>query len=258
MPRSVVCSVDDASSDLLQEPSGKGGVMRVISLVPSVTETLLAWGVEVVACTRFCEQPDLRHVGGTKDPDLEAIVALHPDLVVLDREENRLPDADALAARGVPLHITHVTALADVAPTLEALAAAVGAGAAAAASAAALAAIPPYDEWTTACTLIWRRPWMTVSADTFGSTMLERIGVGNVFAQHAERYPTVTLDDIAELAPSLVLLPTEPYSFKPAHVAELRAALPDCDVRELDGADLFWWGTRTPGAIRRLRTVLTS
>ncbi len=101
-------------------------MLRVVSLVPSVTETLLAWGVDVVACTRFCEQPQLRHVGGTKDPDIEAIVGLAPDLVVLDREENRLPDAEALEARGVRLHITHVTGLADVGPTLGSLAAAVG------------------------------------------------------------------------------------------------------------------------------------
>ena len=74
--------------------------MRVVSLVPSVTETLLAWGVDVIACTRFCEQPELLHVGGTKDPDIAAIVALAPDLVVVDREENRREDAEALDGRG--------------------------------------------------------------------------------------------------------------------------------------------------------------
>ena len=62
---------------------------RVVSLVPSVTETLLAWGIQPVACTRFCEQPSLHHVGGTKDPDVAAIADLGPDLVVVDEEENR-------------------------------------------------------------------------------------------------------------------------------------------------------------------------
>ena len=81
---------------------------RVVSLVPSVTETLLAWGLTPVACTRFCEQPSLPHVGGTKDPDIDAIVALQPDLVVLDREENRRPDAEALEAAGLRLHVLHV------------------------------------------------------------------------------------------------------------------------------------------------------
>jgi hypothetical protein len=71
--------------------------MKIVSLVPSVTETLLAWNIEPTACTRFCEQPSLRHVGGTKDPDIAAIVELKPDLVVVDREENRKEDAEALA-----------------------------------------------------------------------------------------------------------------------------------------------------------------
>ena len=82
--------------------------MRVVSLVPSVTETLLAWGVVPVAVTRFCLQPQLAAVGGTKDPDLARIVALAPDLVVMDDEENRRDDAEALEAAGLSLHVTHV------------------------------------------------------------------------------------------------------------------------------------------------------
>src|SRR5260221_3802588 len=100
--------------------------MRVASLVPSATETLLVLGVTPVACTRFCERPDLPHVGGTKNPDVAAIVALRPDLVVVDEEENRREDADALSATGVAVHVTAVRSLADVEPTLAALAAATG------------------------------------------------------------------------------------------------------------------------------------
>src|SRR5262245_35700425 len=74
--------------------------VRVVSLVPSVTETLLDWGIRPVAVTRFCEQPGFPTVGGTKDPDVAAIVALEPDLVVVNDEENRREDADALAAAG--------------------------------------------------------------------------------------------------------------------------------------------------------------
>ena len=96
--------------------------MRVVSLVPSVSETLLAWGVEPVAVTRFCEQPGFVTVGGTKDPDVAAIVALAPDLVVVNDEENRREDADALRAAGLELHVTTVRSVADVAPGLSALA----------------------------------------------------------------------------------------------------------------------------------------
>ncbi|MCU1502897.1 MAG: hypothetical protein JWM12_2251 [Ilumatobacteraceae bacterium] len=225
---------------------------RVVSLVPSVTETLLAWGVDVVACTRFCEQPDLRHVGGTKDPDIDAIVELAPDVVVVDEEENRKPDADALLARGLRLHVTHVTALADVPPTLAALADAVGV------SPTPTMLPPPATEHSgDACVLIWRRPWMTINADTYGSTVLAHLGIGNVFGDAAERYPQVTLAEIAQRTGALVLLPTEPYAFADRHVRELQGALHGADVRLLDGADLFWWGARTPGALERLAAELS-
>ena len=79
--------------------------MRVVSLVPSATETLLAWGVTPVACTRFCEQPAIRAVGGTKNPDVAAIVELAPDLVVVDEEENRREDHDALVEAGLEVHV---------------------------------------------------------------------------------------------------------------------------------------------------------
>ena len=102
--------------------------MKVVSLVPSVTETLLAWEVVPVACTRFCEQPSLPHVGGTKDPDVAAIVELAPDLVVMDEEENRREDAEALAAAGLDVFVTAVRSVEDVAPTLGRLAAAVDFG----------------------------------------------------------------------------------------------------------------------------------
>ena len=88
--------------------------IRVVSLVPSVTETLLAWGIEPIACTRFCEQPGLENVGGTKDPDLVGIEALAPDLVVLDREENRLEAYQELVSRNLKVESLHVTSVSDV------------------------------------------------------------------------------------------------------------------------------------------------
>ena len=80
--------------------------LAVVSLVPSLTETLISLGITPIGCTRFCEQPTIVHVGGTKDPDIDAIVAMRPDVVVMDREENRRDDADALAARRVDVFAT--------------------------------------------------------------------------------------------------------------------------------------------------------
>jgi ABC-type Fe3+-hydroxamate transport system substrate-binding protein len=221
---------------------------RVVSLVPSVTETVLAWGIEPVAVTRFCEQPRLPAVGGTKDPDVDAIVALRPDVVLMDREENRSEDAAALAAAGLAIHVLHVTSVDEVPPALAALAAVLGLPA------------PPGDipapaapSGLRAFVPIWRRPWMSINGATYGSSLLERLGVANVLAGHAERYPTVELSDIGRLDADVVLAPSEPYPFGERHRDELSQVAP---VVLVDGRDLFWWGVRTPGASRRLATVL--
>ena len=235
---------------------------RVVSLVPSVTESLLAWGVRPVAVTRFCEQPHLRTVGGTKDPDVAAIVELAPDLVVVNDEENRREDADALGEAGLHVHVTHVESVADVDRTLDKLAAAVGTA-------------RPEVERTLFRRIagespdegahrtgrrvfvpIWRRPWMSLNARTYGSSLLEHLGLVNVFAEAADRYPTVDLDEVARRRPDLVLLPSEPYPFAVRHVDQVAALA--ADVRLVDGQDLFWWGTRTPAAIGRLRQEIGS
>lgn len=222
--------------------------MRVVSLVPSVTETLLAWGVVPVAVTRFCEQPTLLAVGGTKDPDVAAIVALAPDLVVVDREENRAEDAEALVAAGLDVHVLHVVSLADVATALSGLAARIG-----------VVPSPPAPIESTPIRLtafvpIWRRPWMSINAATYGSSLLAAAGVANVLGALPERYPTVTLEQAAALNPDLVLAPSEPYPFGERQRAELEQVAP---VLLVDGQDLFWWGVRTPGALDRLK-VLTA
>ena len=224
--------------------------MRVVSLVPSVTETLRAWGLDPIAVTRFCEQPDLPMVGGTKDPDVAAIAALRPDLVVLDREENRREDADALTAAGLHLHVTHVIALADVAPMLDALAGAVGMRPMDASL--HVAAARPVTR--RAFVPIWRRPWMTCNGDTYGMSILRALGVAGCYDDAPERYPTVELDDVIARRPDLVLLPSEPYPFAERHVAEARAMA--ADVRLVDGRDLFWWGVRTRDALDRLGQLL--
>jgi ABC-type Fe3+-hydroxamate transport system substrate-binding protein len=218
--------------------------VRVVSLVPSVTETLLAWHITPIAVTKFCEQPDLPHVGGTKNPDVDAIVELRPDLVVLCDEENRREDADALETAGVPLHVMTVQSVEAVAPGLRRLA-------------HALTLDVTVDEpptttapiRTTAFVPIWRRPWMSMNASTYGSSLLASIGIGNVFSDSDDRYPTVTLDEVRERRPEVVLAPSEPYLFVERHRAELETVAP---VEFVDGQDLFWWGVRTAAARQRL------
>ena len=226
--------------------------MRVVSLVPSITETLLAWNVDVIGCTRFCEQPGIAHVGGTKDPDIAAIVALGPDLVVLDREENRREDAESLAASGLRVHATHVTDLASLRTELATLAAMVGARPEAMAPDIGLTGPPPT---ATAIVPIWRRPWMLLGADTYGASLLTALGVAVLPAQSPDRYPSLDPSTFAGRV-DLVLLPSEPYPFGERHIAEVAAVVPGAEVLLVDGRDLLWWGARTPAAAQRLSAVL--
>ena len=224
--------------------------MRAISLVPSITESLLAWGVTPVACTKYCEQPQLRHVGGTKNPDIEAIVALHPDVVLVDRVENRKEDADELIELGVHVVDIDVQLLSDVSPQMAIVARAVGI------DPPAIDVPGPLPIERTAFVPIWRRPWMTIGAQTYGSTLLETLGIGNVFTDAATDFPEVGLDQVAARSPDLVLVPSEPYEFTAEHLGEL--AVVGGKIVEIDGQDLFWWGARTPAAIERLAAQLGS
>jgi len=227
--------------------------LRIVSLVPSGTETLLALGAPVTACTRFCEQPDIPHVGGTKNPDIGAIVELDPDFVVMDREENRREDADALEEAGVELFVSDVTTVDAAERFVVDLAARVG---------CPRPTSPPLPsaEATTRATAfvpIWRRPWMSINRLTYGADLLARLGVALVTDDDPDRYPTVDLDDIVARRPGVVLVPSEPYEFRDGHLDELGDAFgAGVPVVRIDGRDLFWWGSRTSGAVSRLRAQL--
>ncbi len=232
--------------------------MRVVSLVPSSTETLLALGADVVACTRFCEQPDLLHVGGTKNPDIAAIVALRPEVVVLDREENRIEDHDALVEAGLAVFVSDVRTVGAAIALVGELTALVAASSELFEMCQARLEQRPAHagDRRSAFVPIWRRPWMSIGADTYGASLLDQMGIDLVTADAPDPYPTVALDEIAARRPDLVLVPSEPYVFTEDHVAELRSQLPGAEIIRVDGQDLFWWGVRTPDAFERLAGAL--
>lgn len=223
--------------------------MKVVSLVPSVTETLSAWGITPIACTKYCERPDLQHVGGTKNPAVEAIVALAPDLVVVDVQENRLEDYAAFTDAGLNVLALDVISLESLNVGLQRLAKAVGHE-------------HPVDEVPQVSPLnqrafvpIWRRPWMSIGVDTFGSRLLEAIGVTNICSEMESNYPEIDLSTVTDLRPNLIIVPSEPYEFDDAHLEEFANIAPAVRV---DGRDLFWWGVRTPQAMQRLHDALHS
>jgi len=176
---------------------------------------------------------------------------LAPDLVVLDREENRIEDHDALVTAGLAVFVSDVTDLDSALAVVDQLADAAGVDVTEGAT-----HLPSFSgERRTAAVPIWRRPWMMIGTNTYGASVLEALGV-DVVGFGDDPYPTVELADVAAEAPDMVLVPSEPYVFDDAHVAEIADAVPDAKVVRVDGQDLFWWGIRTPEALSRLAAAL--
>lgn len=239
--------------------------MRIVSLCPSLTELVfdLGAGADLVGRTRFCIHPADRVAGvaicgGTKDPRLERIVELAPDLVLMNEEENRRQDADALRRAGLAVHASLPRTVAETAAMVRSIGAALGRPEAASRIAVdiearaerARATAASRQPWSYAY-LIWRRPWMSVSDDTFIAALLGLAGGRNVFGGAAERYPTVTLDELERAAPRFILLSSEPFPFDERHAGELGEALGWSRerFRRVDGELLSWHGSRTPRGI---------
>ena len=218
-------------------------VERVVSLVPSLTESVALSGPGLlVGATDWCTHPpdlSVTRVGGTKNPDVAAVLDLQPDVVVANDEENRPADLAALRKSGVAVWVTVPTTVAEALMSLDRmLRLACRLDRPAWLDDAEAVWSAPYDvERRRAVVPIWRRPWMVLGRDTFAGDMLARLGVDNVLAGHAERYPRVELSDLPSY--DLVVLPDEPYAFSPDDGPE---AFPGVDVRCVSGRHLTWYG----------------
>ncbi|MGW9194382.1 helical backbone metal receptor [Micromonospora chersina] len=220
--------------------------MRVVSLVPSLTEAVALTRPEVlVGATDWCTHPaglDVARVGGSKYPDLDRVRALRPDLVLLNEEENRLADAEALRAAGVPVRVTFPRTVPDALTQLGELVGALGvAGEPDWLRAARRAwAAPPAPAMPRAAVVpVWRRPWVVLGRDTFAGDVLRRLGVTNRYADHPERYPRPGLDELRAREPELVVLPDEPYRFTADDGPE---AFPGVPAALVSGRHLTWYG----------------
>lgn len=249
-------------------------VRRLVSLVPSTTELLCALGLAdaLVGVTVYCVEPrdvvrGKTRVGGEKDPDLEAIRALAPDLVVANIEENRREDVEALRAAGIEVFITYPRSVAESLAMIRELGAVTGAVQAAR---ELLGELEPLlaavrgrlaGRRATPCFYpIWRDPWMTIGHDTYIHDLLATCGGANVFADRS-RYPTISLDDVAARSPEVVLLPDEPYRFRRAHLRDFDAyagmpAVRDGRVQLVDGKRFSWHGPRLAEALRTVPALL--
>ncbi len=215
---------------------------RVVSLVPSLTETVTATAPGLlVGATDWCPVPDgltVTRVRGPKNPDLAAVRALGPDLVIASQEENRRLDVERLRQAQVPVWVVRVDALDQAFTSLERLLGqALGLGCPAWLEQARREWSRPAPEGGRVAVPVWRDPWLWAGAGTFADDLLGRLGWQNVAADLGERYPRAEPDQVAALGPDLLLLPDEPYRFTPDDLAGVR--VPGCCVA---GRWLFWYG----------------
>jgi ABC-type Fe3+-hydroxamate transport system substrate-binding protein len=222
---------------------------RVVSLVPSLTEAVDP--AVLVGATDYCTHPadlDVARVGGSKYPKVDRVLALRPDLVLANSEENRPEDVERLRADGVPVWV--MAAPASVPAALGSLRRLLG------------TAWDSEPEWLVeaervwrevtpprlrAVVPVWRKPWVVVGRDTFAGDVLRRLGVVNVFADHPERYPRPALEECQDA--DVVVLPDEPYLFTaddgPQFFPSLRPVF-------VSGRYLTWYGP----SLVRAREVL--
>jgi len=224
---------------------------RIVSLVPSVTELLVQWGLaaRIAGRTRYCIEPrwirnTVPAVGGTKDPDLDRIRDLAPDLVILERDENPKAVAEALTAMGIPWLVLEIRTLKDCAGAWRLLGERLGVVDTAEARASALEASLKgrKRKGPRALTLIWKDPWMSAGPDTYLGDLLRQ---GGCTPLGPDRWAVLSEADMEALAPELILLPTEPFRFNRRHQAELQKRFPEATVHLVDGQALTWYLSRT-------------
>ncbi|MBQ0825959.1 helical backbone metal receptor [Streptomyces tagetis] len=234
---------------------------RVVSLVPSLTETVAADRPQVlVGATDWCARPaglDVARVRGTKNPDRAAIERLRPDLVIANKEENRELDVARLRAAGLPVWVTVIETVPQALESIarlftEALDAPVPEWVGRARS---LWSGPVPEPVATVAVPVWRDPWMVVGRSTFTGDLLRRAGLANAFGTDEGRYPHVPLDRIDRPGVDAVLLPDEPYAFGPDDGPEAFRRVP---VRLVDGRLLTWYGPSLPEAHAMLGRLTAS
>lgn len=263
-------SAQGLHDDLGDELPLAGPPSTIVSLVPSLSELVATWGLgsQLVGVTDFCVAPAdgfpaAERIRGTKNPDTARIIELRPDLVLADQEENRRLDVERLRAAGVAVWVTSVRSVRDVAASIRRLGPALGRpdeGAELAdriLAAVAIAEDPPAAGLPAAC-MIWRdgphrgadEQWWTVGPETFAGDLMRCAGLRPVTPGEDRRYPRAELAAIRAAEPRIILLPDEPYDFG----AEDAAVFADwgADVIRCSGQPLFWWGPRTPDALRWL------
>lgn len=226
---------------------------RIISLVPSQTELLHDLGLEeeVIGITKFCLHPqkwfkEKTRIGGTKQVHIEKLKALHPDLILANKEENVKEQIEELA-KDFPVWISDVNTLEDAYEMIASIGEITGIKETAETLITRIKTnfteLQTTNHQLQTCYLIWKDPYMTIGGDTFIHHLLEKAGFQNVFA-NATRYPVISIEDLQNANCQLLLLSSEPFPFKQKHADELQPFLPNTKIILVDGEMFSWYGSR--------------
>ncbi len=235
---------------------------NIISLVPSISKLVLDLEVknQLIGITRFCDQPEgqrIEVIGGTKNPNLEKIKALKPDVILANKEENNKSDIDYLRALS-SCYVSDIKTLEDNYQMISDIGRLL--------NRSEKAKRINYEirngfnlinihNRKKVCYLIWKNPLMTVGGDTFINHILERSGYDNIF-NSSTRYPVVSFEMIKNRAPELVFLSSEPFPFNKKHLTEFNTQLPDSKIMLVDGRAFSWYGSHMVEAVKYIHDFL--
>lgn len=238
---------------------------RIISLCPSITETLFDLGLvdRIVGRTRYCIHPagqveNVKTVGGTKKIKETVIDELSPDLIIAEKEENKKEMIDSLE-RKYPVFVTEIKTFEDGLRMIKDLGEITDRSTPAENMVESIEA--KFRELTATngkkvAYVIWQNPYMVAGTDTYIHSMLEKAGFINAFQNHEGRYPKVTIEDFLETAPDVILLASEPFPFQETHRLEFEKQLPTSRTMLIDG-EICWYGSRMILVADDLKQLLT-
>ena len=225
---------------------------RIVSIVPSQTELLYYLDISPIAQTIFCVHPhhafnNAYKIGGTKKLSISKIQELQPDLIIGNKEENDQKQIELLRKK-FPVYLSDIKTLDNALQMIQAI------GTMTRCKNKALALINEikvrfeslhkmHSSRKRALYLIWQKPYMAVGFNTFINDMLGYAGYENSAAQY-ERYPELTIADMKNLNPEVILLSSEPFPFKKHHIKEMQVHFPNCEIQLVDGELFSWYGNR--------------
>lgn len=210
-------------------------VARIVTLAPNLTETIYALGLEdhLVGDTDFCDTPPAAkakpHVGNPQNPSLEAIVALHPDLVLATTSINRVETADALKNLGIAVYTTDPETVRGMLDSVQHISDVIGA------PEQGMELVGKLQQRLDAVRarlserpmvhvlfVVWLEPLQTIGQNTFIADALRWAGAESVLVSK-QKWPRLSIEEVVRLQPDYIIFTNDHGGGAEAQLADLRA-----------------------------------